>query len=601
MKYGAFLNSIKNHGYYYIDYDYLKMIIKNNDENFFYELNCAISLFDKTYKKKKISEWNIETLKEIYKLFVINYLSINKLVKKYIKYNNDYTNINMNDLLSKYAFYKFILSPSVKNRSQDICPICLDFCNFPITTACNHTFCCSCLIKTSKHLNSCPYCRNDTIINPITNIIKDLIPNDDFNQYQPYNNFHNSLLIEQKFNNTSYDIVSDLHIDQWSYKYNIKYPCGKVVESPHYFNKSESDILIVAGDVSDDVNTTLDYLDNISKNYKRILFVDGNHEHVNKYPNLYTTHEIYSKIIKLNNNKIVYIPITPYKIGSTVFIGCCGWWNYNNNSKESISTNLSYFNNWIDLDTNQSKAFIDNVTKQSYNDYNTLVNYLKYFSKDKSINNIIIVTHTVPKSMFCTKNSNDTEHNTLFNNITNYDKISHWIFGHTHQKINVFNNNINFIANPRGRPEDYNRIHYDTITVNLSNNNKFIKFRKIHLLPLAFFSAYVVKFLTKVSNRKLENILFQSNFIIIDYWFFIHVLNTNLVVLAYKESISRFWFMFCVLGWEVLENVIIPNLHPSLSYYREITPNTIGDIVAAIPAFLCLKYGGTKVPQAPSY
>ena len=44
------------------------------------------------------------------------------------------------------------------------------------------------------------------------------------------------LFVEKKFNCTSYDIVSDLHIDQWSHKYNIKHPCGKVVESP-YFSK----------------------------------------------------------------------------------------------------------------------------------------------------------------------------------------------------------------------------------------------------------------------------------------------------------------------------------------------------------------------------
>ena len=354
MKYGAFLNSIKNPNYYYINYDYLKMIIKNNDKIFLCELDSAISIFDKKYNINEISHYNIETITTIYKILVINYLSINKLIKKYIKYNNSYSNINMNELLSKYTFYQFLVSPSIKNTSKNVCPICLDFCNFPITTTCNHTFCCSCLIKTSYNLNSCPYCRNDTIINPITSIIKELIPNDDYKQYQPYNSFSNSLFVEKKFNCTSYDIVSDLHIDQWSHKYNIKHPCGKVVESPYYFSK-------------------------------------------------------------------------------------------------------------------------------------------------------------------------------------------------------------------------------------------FLVFKKRHLWPLAVISAFVVQLLSKLTDRKLEIILFQNDFISIDYWFFIHVLNTNLVVLAYKESISCFWFMFCVLGWEVLENGIIPNLHPSVAYYRETIPNTIGDIVAAIPAFLLLK------------
>ena len=100
-------------------------------------------------------------------------------------------------------------------------------------------------------------------------------------------------------NNISVDIISDLHIDQWSNKYINKYPCGTIKEHPLIFNKSNSDYLIVAGDISDTLNTSLNYLDKISEHYEKILFVDGNHEHVNIYPKLYSTKYINS-LIKFN-------------------------------------------------------------------------------------------------------------------------------------------------------------------------------------------------------------------------------------------------------------------------------------------------------------
>ena len=109
----------------------------------------------------------------------------------------------------------------------------------------------------------------------------------------------------------------------------------------------QNEILIVAGDVSDNLQNTIKYLDDISQYYQKILFVDGNHEHVNAYPNLYSQKEINEEIKKLDNNKIVYLPCNPYQIGKTLVIGACGWWDYNNSDPESIKTCMEYFKEWI--------------------------------------------------------------------------------------------------------------------------------------------------------------------------------------------------------------------------------------------------------------
>lgn len=268
------------------------------------------------------------------------------------------------------------------------------------------------------------------------------------------------------------DIVSDLHIDQWDKDIGVKYPCGLVKHAPYTPNNSQNKILIVAGDVSDSLHNTIKYLDTISVYYEKILFVDGNHEHVNMYPNLYTHEEINEKIKKLNNNKIVYLPCNPYQQGKTLFIGACGWWDYNNANLDAINSNLEYFKHWLPhLTRKENHEFIDNVIKRSREDYSKLEKLIELANQDQTIENIIIVTHCVPKRVFCCMKNIETILNTKFEelikNKTLNRKLTHWIFGHIHHNIYQTSGQIKFICHPRGRPEDYNRELYDLFSSKL--------------------------------------------------------------------------------------------------------------------------------------
>ena len=258
------------------------------------------------------------------------------------------------------------------------------------------------------------------------------------------------------------DIVSDLHIDQWSNKYINKYPCGEISENPFKFTKSNSDYLIVAGDISDNLNTSIEYLNEISQFYKKILFVDGNHEHVHKYPQLYDKQYINNLV---TNEKIVYLPSKPYKINKTVFIGCCGWWNYNNKNTQSIENCKKYFDNWINHFTvDDNIKFINDVIEKSKQEFEYLNTLLDKYNNDNEIENIIIVTHTVPDIKYTENHSivdnSACQCNTEFTKLFKYKKLKKWIFGHTHKQWKETINGIEFICNPRGRPEDFNRINY---------------------------------------------------------------------------------------------------------------------------------------------
>ena len=365
----------------------------------------------------------------------------------------------MNVYLYNFDFYNDIINipNNLQYKTDDLCSICLDNCINPITTNCNHIFCLKCLIKTNKFFDFCPNCKTKTIIDPVYIILNNILKCDI--KYSPFCN---------KKNSYSFDIVSDLHIDQWSTDYNNPYPCGPIINKPFEFNNINSEYLIIAGDISDSIDDSVNFLNTISKHYKKILFVDGNHEHVNKYPLLYDTKYIQTLI---NNQNIHYLSNSPYIINNTAFIGCCGWWDYDNSNHQTIKENHNYFNNWINHFTiDDSIEFINNVTLKANKEYEYLDYNIEKLNQDTNINNIIIVTHTLPNINLCNELSNldtGTHLNTKLDKLLKYNKITHWIFGHTHETYNKKVNNIQFICNPRGRPEDFNRLIYNQISITL--------------------------------------------------------------------------------------------------------------------------------------
>ena len=128
----------------------------------------------------------------------------------------------------------------------------------------------------------------------------------------------------------------------------------------------------------------------------------------------------------------------------------------------------------------------------------------------------------------------------------------------------------------------------ETSIISYSKNKQYI----IDLLLLPCISIYIVIFL---SNYNVKYILYNNEYIIIDYWFFIHIVNTTLIVLfyPYKLTIYKFWTL--VLGWELIENIImpeiiIPNINYNICNFKENTKDTMGDLLAAIPASFILLY-----------
>jgi hypothetical protein len=229
----------------------------------------------------------------------------------------------------------------------------------------------------------------------------------------------------------TFDYVSDLHIDYWDKKYT------KTVQKHQpmkWYNNS--DILIIAGDISNDLKLSIDYIiKEIKPHYKKVLFIDGNREHYDSYPIVKDIN------LKLPKN-IHYLPKEDIRINNTIFIGICGWWNY------SQSKNIEH----------------KSIYKCANKEFNIIVDKLNKYEKDEKIKEIVMVTHTVPLPRFVRHKDTDFNNNFIKINVGRYKKIKRWVFGHVHHKYFLKGCGIAYMCNPRGRPNDFNQGNYEIET-----------------------------------------------------------------------------------------------------------------------------------------
>lgn len=280
------------------------------------------------------------------------------------------------------------------------------------------------------------------------------------------------------------DIISDLNIDHWDKSYKSKYPRHKSKHLPYSLDNTahqeDEYILIIAGNISSDFNMSIEYLkEQLRSNtkYSKILFIDGNYEHCNEYPELKCIFEMAKKTkeanIFLQSDKLIFLHDDMYIINDTAFVGVNGWWDYNKIDPEVIRPNVkNYFKNWRpDMTFLQIVKFIDKVAERSILDAEYVHHCMSELNEMKNIKKIVIISHSVPLREFASEDVLYTTLNTYFEDLVTSDlfdngKQNHWIFGHTHKSNNKKINNIQFISNPRSS-DDFGQENYKHISMTI--------------------------------------------------------------------------------------------------------------------------------------
>lgn len=229
---------------------------------------------------------------------------------------------------------------------------------------------------------------------------------------------------------------------------------SKLEEFLENIKASPNAVCICAGDIGNPLHSNNHYdrfMKHVSKCFKKVFVIAGNHEYyqstaliseVNAYLSDYFTQ--YSNISFLNNTVELYEDYT--------FIGTTLW---------SHIANPEYAINDV--------RNIPNCDTIQYNQLNArCVDFLKTALKTNT--NCIVITHHMPsESLIDSKYKTHTfaPYNQWF--YCNMDsvidmyktKIKCWIYGHTHTPSTTEINNIPFICNPIGYPNENSSIDFN--------------------------------------------------------------------------------------------------------------------------------------------
>lgn len=261
------------------------------------------------------------------------------------------------------------------------------------------------------------------------------------------------------------DLASDLHINHYT-------PFRWENVTP-----SEADTLLIAGDISENLEENCKFLLEAKKHYKNVCVTDGNHSHynLNRYANERTSVSENEKYLtdKAAQDDWTYLPATDLIIDNTVIIGANGWYSWN--TCDARYSRVDYRDTWKQYmsDSRLIKFDLDEPDGLAERDSKILTEKVLKYDKDENIKNIVIISHTIPILACLTikeeKSSSDVIWNKLGGSFYNHhneninelsSKIKMWGFGHTHFSWDLIKGTTRFVCNPRGYPGESNSAGY---------------------------------------------------------------------------------------------------------------------------------------------
>lgn len=261
------------------------------------------------------------------------------------------------------------------------------------------------------------------------------------------------------------DLISDLHVE--THPSCNKNRTGQGNEAVWYpwHQERGAEVLVVAGDVSNDVMLTNAVLREATAWYSYVLFVDGNHEHYGgkkdpDYNSVPANERCFRNSITKPANLTYLDGSTSLLLDGTLFIGANGWYDFQmaagytkevqrdfwaRESADAVMIAFGEHQSPVTLAKRQAMLLADAVAAHQ---------------DDSRVREIVVVTHTSPMLEGLITDPNHPRYplngaygNTLMARVFEADrakKLSTWIFGHTHCPQDFLRGHVRCIANPRG-------------------------------------------------------------------------------------------------------------------------------------------------------
>ena len=232
--------------------------------------------------------------------------------------------------------------------------------------------------------------------------------------------------------------------------------------NPKIIKPGPDEVLILAGDIGKPTLGEFCILfDYLSKNFKKIFYVPGNHEYYSKKNHMGVTQTKIPEVLEKYPNVSV-LDCDSEVYDGYHFVGCTMW---------SLVKNHRYKINDIYSIPGMNIPFYNLINKEE-------VEYLTE-TIDSPLSSLpgvigrIVITHHIPSEKLISPKYNFSDYNEWFftdmDDVIkrNNDKIVGWWFGHTHTPSETSYLGVNFHCNPIGYPNEDNRDIKDVTQVSL--------------------------------------------------------------------------------------------------------------------------------------
>lgn len=262
--------------------------------------------------------------------------------------------------------------------------------------------------------------------------------------------------------------TSDLHVDS------SRYNRDAMDEMVSRAAAAKPDVLVIAGDISVDVEELGETLERFADLATHSLFVPGNHDiwlrpHVERAPDLNSTTQydvdIAARVIDVGFKTLWKSPCI---VGDTAFVGTIGWYDYAfapaymNLTTADCERRCYEGCTWQDLRfarwraRNSDRDLNDVEVAHMFND--DLTAMLDQAVARDDVHRIITVTHHLPfPEMVQYSNLPKWDYFCAFMGsaetgriIEEYEKVTHVLAGHTHRHVNVVRNGRQCLTAPLG-------------------------------------------------------------------------------------------------------------------------------------------------------
>lgn len=220
----------------------------------------------------------------------------------------------------------------------------------------------------------------------------------------------------------SVDLISDLCLDK--------------VDQFDWTGRSTSLFCVVAGNLSDDLQTIKHALEHLSTLYRGVFYIDGSYEHLD-LSEYESTIESIQNICKPIKN-VVYMHNQVVVLNNIAFIGINGW--YNN------SPNITCLEDAVRLEEYRTQ------------DLGYLTSSIRNLQLHKDATKIIVVSASVPSNHLMYKDvklKQDVPEPNLSLIMDTDNKVTHWLYSGTEIISDNVYNRRRYVNNPKIKGQPY--------------------------------------------------------------------------------------------------------------------------------------------------